>query len=151
MTAASKTTSKSIGNLKSGGLLTVESGTFPEGSKVSVTPCTEKNLPIHNPDKYNLIGPPLRLECDKYDGTFFSTKVTLKVPMSKKGNLTTEELAQYVLVYFDDRGETRYLQPDRFHISEGTMEVELPHFSLFGPAKLTREEQIENFLNKVQH
>ena len=127
----------------------IEYGTFPGGAEVTLTECDDEDLPAYNHDKFNLIGSPLRLMCDQYDGNFFTTRVTLKMSLPKKGEINTEDLAKCVFVYFDkNNNEARYWYPDRFNISEGTMEVELPHFSEIGAAELTQQGQIEDFLDK---
>ena len=141
---------QSLGSIEEfGGVLHIEYGTFPGGAEVTLTECDDEDLPAYNHDKFNLIGSPLRLMCDQYDGNFFTTRVTLKMSLPKKGEINTEDLAKCVFVYFDkNNNEARYWYPDRFNISEGTMEVELPHFSEIGAAELTQQGQIEDFLDK---
>ncbi len=118
---------------------------FGEGAEVKVEPVKgSRAAALREPDKYELLGDPLELSCDKYDGTFFGEDVVLSVPIPDM-----EDPERYVFVYYDEvNGEARYLFPDGYDASKKTMEIALPHFSLFGPAKLTEEEEIEVFLDK---
>jgi hypothetical protein len=81
-----------------------------------------------------------------YDGLPLSGDVMLTVSMP--GRIDKKDIGGYVFVYYDEKtGECRYLFPDSYDLSAGTMSIDLPHFSLWGTAKLTREEQIEAFLD----
>ncbi len=134
---------QTLGDLKdSGYTLFVEEGTFGENAKLTVAPSKED---VSDPDRYEVIGEPLEISCDEYDGTFFGTDVVLTVPLPKDDT----ELSRFVFVTTDEAtGDIVYLYPDTFDSKAGTMSVALPHFSSWWGGKLTEEEQIDAFLDK---
>ncbi|MBQ2092261.1 MAG: zinc-ribbon domain-containing protein [Clostridia bacterium] len=130
-----------VGDLgKDGFSLFVEEGTFGEFAQLSADP-------IDVSDKVKdleIIGTPVDLSCDEYDGLFFGTtvKLTVALPEGEK------DPSDYVFVTIDEKtGETRYLYPDNFDSESGTMELLVPHFSPWFSAKLTDKQKIDNFLD----
>ena len=97
-------------------------------------------------DRFESVGKWYTVESESYDGVPLSGDVYLTVPIP--GELDPEDLGGYVFVYYDEKNdEYRYLFPDSCDLTAGTMTIDLPHFSFWGAAKLTKEEQIEAFLN----
>ncbi len=108
----------------------------------------ETNVPdaFDADDRFETVGQWYDVSSKDYDGLPLSGDVFLTVPIP--GIMDTENIGSYVFVYFDEKnGESRYLFPDSYDLSAETMTIDLPHFSLWGTAKLTKEEQIEAFLN----
>ena len=96
--------------------------------------------------KFETVGKWYDVGSEGYDGLPLSGDVLLTVPMPGKAD--REDIGSYVFVYYDEkREEYRYLFPDSCDLSAGTMTIDLPHFSLWGAAKLTEKEQIEAFLD----
>lgn|GEM_PF-6231617 len=133
---------QTLGDLSgSGYTLFVEEGTFGENAVVSVQPLSGD---VSAPGKYEIVGTPLSISCDEYDGTIFGTDVVLTVPLPEGDT----ELSRFVFVTRDEAaGETYYLYPDRYDTAAGTMGIALPHFSPWWGGKLTEEEQINAFLD----
>ncbi|MBR5976409.1 MAG: zinc-ribbon domain-containing protein, partial [Clostridia bacterium] len=130
-----------VGSLKDDGFtLFVEEGTFGENAKLSADP-----IDVSKQAKgLKVIGTPVDLSCDEYDGLFFGTTVKLTVPLPEGD----KDPSNYVFVTIDEKtGETRYLYPDSFDSEAGTMELLVPHFSPWFAAELTDEQKIENFLD----
>lgn len=137
-----KTESKDYSSFDGGFTYTLSSE-IPDEIKVSaiaVDDATAKQC--ENADKYTLLGTPVSFESEQYDGVILGDDVLYTVEIPKDADID-----RLMFIYFDDNGETRYLTPDIIDTDNGTMSVYLPHFSLFGPAELTPEEQIEVFLD----
>ena len=101
---------------------------------------------IKDDDKFESIGKWYDVGSEDYDGLPLSGDVFLTV--SIPGKIDKKDIGSYVFVYYDEKNEEfRYLFPDSYDLSAGTMTIDLPHFSLWGSAKLTKEEQIEAFLD----
>ena len=129
--------------------LTVPADTFIEGSKVEVTEVSESELlKYKNDGKYEIIGTPVHIVSDGYDGGLFGTDVALTLPMPEDTDDLEGGLGQLVVLYFNEDGEADYLLPDSYDSVAGTMTVKLPHLSPFGSAKLTEKEQVEMFLDR---
>ena len=96
-----------------------------------------------NSDKYTLLGTPVSFESEQYDGVIFGNDVLYTADIPKDADID-----RLMFVYFDDNQNVRYLTPDIIDTDKGTMSVYLPHFSLFGAAELTPEEQIDLFLDE---
>lgn len=130
--------------------LSVGEGVFQSGSTVTVTPLSGADADkFVQDDKYNVIGTPVSITCDTYDGTFFNGAVRLTVPISDGPIDDAVDLGRYVLVYYDETTQaTRYLLPDSFDCAAGTMTVTVPHFSGYTPAELDDLEQIDLYLDK---
>ncbi len=123
----------------------IQNGTFDDGSRVSVTPLTAEILSrIEDREAFTLIGNPVEVKCDTYNGAIFSSDVIYTVPIPDGA-----ELDRLVFMYFDgETGEHTYLWPDGFDLSEHSMWVRLPHFSQVAEGELSEEGQIEAFLDK---
>ncbi|MCR5306903.1 MAG: leucine-rich repeat protein, partial [Oscillospiraceae bacterium] len=109
---------------------------------------TEINVPdgLADDDRFELVGQWYDISSPDYDGLPLSGDVFLTAPIP--GAFDPEDLGGYVFVYYDEEtGACRYLFPDSYDLTAGTMTIDLPHFSFWGAAKLTNEEQIEAFLN----
>lgn len=129
--------------------LTVPADTFIEGSKVEVTEVTESELSKYiDEEKYEIVGTPVHIVSDGYDGGLFGTDVELVLPMPEDTDDLPGGLGQLVILYFNEDGEAEYLLPDSYDSASGVMTVKLPHLSPFGSAKLTEKEQVEMFLDK---
>ena len=139
-----------LGNFGADGYaLTVPADTFAEGSRVEVTEVPESELSKYLDDeKYEIIGTPVHIVSDGYDGGLFGTEVALTLPMPEDMEDLDGGLGQLVVLYFNEKGEVDYLLPDSYDSQAGTMTVNLPHLSPFGAAKLTEKEQVEMFLDK---
>ena len=139
-----------LGNFGADGYaLTVPADTFAEGSKVEVTEVSESELSKYlDNEKYEIIGTPVHIVSDGYDGGLFGTEVELVLPMPEDTADLPGGLGQLVVLYFNEDGEVEYLLPDSYDSQAGTMTVNLPHLSPFGSAKLTEKEQVEMFLSK---
>ncbi|MBQ1847440.1 MAG: hypothetical protein II135_05485 [Clostridia bacterium] len=97
-------------------------------------------------NKFEAVGKWYDVGSEGYDGLPLSGDVLLTV--SFPGKTGKEDIGGYVFIYFDEKSkEYRYLFPDSYDLSAGTMSIDLPHFSWWGTAKLTKEEQIEAFLD----
>lgn len=121
--------------------LYIEAGTFGDRARVSLQPDAGA---VPETDKYEIIGTPLSVSCDQYDGSFFGTDVILTLPLPEGDG----ELSRFVFVTAEeDGGEPRYLFPDHYDTAAGTMSIALPHFSSWWGGKLSQEEQIEAFLD----
>ena len=97
-------------------------------------------------DKFESVGKWYDVGSEGYDGLPLSGDVLLTV--SIPGRIDKKDIGSYVFVYYDEKSEEyRYLFPDSYDLDAGTMTIDLPHFSLWGSAKLTKEEQIEAFLD----
>ncbi|MCR5041732.1 MAG: hypothetical protein K6C36_06540 [Clostridia bacterium] len=97
-------------------------------------------------DRFDTVGKWYDVGSEGYDGLPLSGDVLLTVSMP--GKIGKKDLGGYVFVYYDEENkEYRYLFPDSYDLDAGTMTIDLPHFSPWGGAKLTKEEQIEAFLD----
>ncbi len=97
-------------------------------------------------DKFEKVGTWYDVGSEGYDGLPLSGDVLLTV--SFPGKTDKNNIGSYVFIYYDEKNEEyRYLFPDSYDLSAGTMSIDLPHFSLWGTAKLSKEEQIEAFLD----
>lgn len=139
-----------LGNFSADGYaLLVPADTFSEGSKVEVTEVSQNDLAKYADDeKYEIIGTPVHIVSDGYEGGLFGTDVTLTLPMPEDLDDLEGGLGQLVFLYFNDDGNVEYMLPDSYDSASGTMAVNLPHLSPFGAAKLTEKEQVEMFLDK---
>ena len=129
------------------GKQTVEATALNPELKSEVT-VKERKAPdgLDDEDKFESFGKWYDVTSDGYDGLPLSGDVLLTVSLPGKND--REALGAYVFLYYDeDHEEYRYLFPDGYDLSAGTMTIDLPHFSPWGTAKLTKEEQIEAFLD----
>ena len=136
-----------VGDLTSDGYaLAVPADTFKEGAKVEVKAVSDSELAKYvNEEKYEIIGTPVHVVADSYEGGLFDTDVTLTLPMAEESE---GGLGQMVILYFDENGNVQYMLPDTYNSAEKTVSIKLPHLSPFSSAKLTKEEQINMFLDK---
>ncbi len=126
---------------------TVEVKTLNPDLKSEVTVKETKAPEGLDGDKYESVGKWYDVGSEGYDGLPLSGDVLLTV--SIPGKIDKKDIGRYVFIFYDDKKEEyRYLFPDSCDISAGTMTIDLPHFSFWGTAKLTKEEQIEAFLNR---
>ncbi len=126
--------------------MSVPAGTFSDKAEIKVEE-TEKSV-FNEPEKYELLGTPLQISCDEYDGVFFGTNVVLAMKLPEQAKNESEELERYFVVGCDDQnGEIRYFEPDFINTDDGTLTVSLPHFSWWSTAKLTPKEEIDLFLD----
>lgn len=138
-----------IGDIKKDGFkLDVEAGTFVKDSKITVQPAdAELDKRIISDEKYEIVGSPVTIESDTYDGSFFTTDVVLTMPIDLEND--EDDIGRFAFVYYDENTEeTRYLIPDHYNSEEGTMEVLLPHFSPYAGVSLKESEQIDLYLQK---
>ncbi len=138
----------SLGSLATNGYaLSVPADTFQDGAKIEVNAVPDSELAKYvNEEKYEIIGTPVHVVSDGYQGGLFGTDVTLTLPMPE--DAPEGGLGQLVVLYFNENGEVEYLLPDSYNSTEKTLTVNLPHLSPFSAAKLTREEQVNMFLDK---
>lgn len=121
----------------------VKDGVY-EGMEVTATELNNNEAEQYCDDsRYTLLSNPVSFECDGYDGAILGDDVLYTVEIPKDADIN-----RLMFIYFDEDNGARYLTPDIIDTENGTMSVYLPHFSLFGAAKLTKEEQIEVFLNE---
>lgn len=133
-----------LGNISADGYkLDVPENTFTDGTKIEVTAEADFSK-YKDDDKYEIIGTPVHVTADSYKGEAFGTDIALTFPMSEN----KDNLGSFVFLYIDDEGKVSYMLPDNYNTADGTMALNLPHLSLWGTAKLTKEEQVEMFLNK---
>ena len=147
--SADATSDTVIGNSSDGMTLTVEKGTFSKDTQIEAKPLDQKQLKklgAYKSGVFEEIIDPVDIVCEGYEGgDAFGTNVTLTINV---GQLTEEELAAYVFAYYDEDAKTvRYLYPDSYDVNTGNISIELPHFSKWWGGKITKEEQIDAFLN----
>lgn len=155
MQTAKRTTTKSNGVVVYKGkseemTMYVEPGTFPDDAAVSTTPVPEELIKQYsNTGKFDRIVMPTSISSDQYDGTFFGTDVMLTLPMPRWADDGEQaELSRYVFAYYDENSKTvRHLWPTEYDIENNTMSVRLPHFSNWWSGRLSRDEEIEAFLD----
>ncbi|MBQ9643976.1 MAG: zinc ribbon domain-containing protein [Lachnospiraceae bacterium] len=136
-----------IGSIEQNGFsLQIEEDAFPGGTVVSVEPVSQDSISeFQNPEDYQLISAPVRIECESYEGEFFDSDVVLTIPIPEG----EEQLDRLAFVYFDEKtGEERILWPDSFDLENRTMSVALPHFSEYAGVTLKQKKQIDEFLNE---
>lgn len=134
-----------VGNIASDGYeLNVAEGTFEKGAKVTVETVSDAELSKYQDStKFNIIGKPVKVSSDSYNGGLFGTDVMLTLP------IPGDDLENYVVLYWDEStGDVRYFEPSSFDTKAGTMTVCLPHFSLFGSGELSDQEKIDRFLDQ---
>lgn len=135
-----------LGDMSLGFRLFVEEGTFDKDVKVEVRTTTPEEVnAAKNDAKYEIVGTPVHVTADSYKGGPFGTDVKLTLPMPEN---CEGGLGQVVVLYFPDEGEVQYMTPDSYDSEAGTITVNLPHLSLFGTGKLTKEEQVNMYLDK---
>ena len=139
-----------VGSMANDGYaLFVPADTFAEGSEVKLEPVADNELEKYqDAERYEIIGTPVHVTSDGYEGGLFGTDVTLSLPMPKDPGELEGGLGQLAVLYFNDNGEVEYLLPDSYNSADGTMTVKLPHLSPFSAAKLTEKEQVNMFLDK---
>ena len=140
-----------LGSVSNGCQLTVEAGTFEKDANISASPISTKKLTsmgAYREGVFEEIISPVTISCEGYtEGDYFGTNVALTVPMGKPGETITDPEA-YVFAYYDENTKSiRYLYPDSYDLEKNEMTINLPHFSSWFGAKLTKEEEIEAFLN----
>lgn len=135
-----------IGNfIENGFILTVESGTFPDGAKVSVKPLSEsETAKLINEDEYTFLQTPVDISCDQYNGAYFSTDVVYTVPIPEG----EQQLDRLFFAYADEKtGELRLLYPDSFDLRNSTASVTLPHFSTVCYLSAKNKKELNQFLD----
>jgi hypothetical protein len=140
-----------IGNLQTDGyVLSIEENTIGRDKSISVEALNEEEkAKIENPDRYELLGEPLKFRTDDEEAGFFAGEVKYTVPIPEEVSQDLSQIDSLVFVYYDDaRDEARYLFPDEYDEQTRSFSIDLPHFSFWGPAKLTDKEKIEVYLDK---
>lgn len=140
-----------IGNLQTDGyVLSIEENTIGRDKSISVEALNEEErAKLENPDKYELLGEPLKFRTDDEEAAFFAGEVKYTVPIPEEVSQDLSKMHSLVFVYYDDaRDEVRYMFPDEFDEQTRSFSIDLPHFSFWGPAKLTDKEKIEAYLDK---
>ena len=142
---------ETLGTLKTSGLtLEVSPGSLTKGTKVSATPLTKAQfdaIPVAG--KFERILFPMDITCEGCDGAFFDDGVKLTMPLLEGEYDENTPYDRFVFCHYDEKTrEILYLFPDEIDEQAHTMTVSLPHFSLWWGGKLTREEQIELFLDR---
>ena len=141
----------SLGSIDDNGFVfTVGEGALKEDAKFSFASLSREQLEsIGAIDQTaERIISPMSIECDAYDGAVFADgEMMLTLPITD-----TEDPAAFVFCCYDERlGEIRYLYPESYDLEKGTMSVSLPHFSWWWNKKMTKEEQIEAFLDRYSN
>ena len=94
-------------------------------------------------DRTELVISPVKINCGGYDGSIFDKDIKLTLPMPE-GASPEQCLFGY---YDEEKKEDRYFFPDSCDPGNGTMTLNLPHFSLWWSSKPTTEQQIDAFLD----
>ncbi|MGI6072403.1 MAG: hypothetical protein ACOX75_05260 [Lachnospiraceae bacterium] len=130
--------------------MNIEENTISDGKEVSVEALNSKErAKIENPDKYKLLGEPVKFLTDAEEADFFAGNVKYTVPIPEDILQDPTKLNSLVFVYYDDeRDEVRYLFPDEYDEETKSFSIYLPHFSFWGSAELTDAQKIEAFLDK---
>lgn len=125
----------------------VPADTFGYESKVKVTTIADTRLAeFTDTSKYEIIGTPVEIESDGYNGGLFDKDIELTLPIPE--GLSAEEISRLVVINFNNDGNHTYMVPDSYNLSDMTMTINLPHFSPFGSGYLTEKEQVNMFLDK---
>lgn len=135
---------KTLGDVKKTGCeLTIDGNTFTGDAVIEIVSASDV-LPKEALDgsKVELVISPVQINCEGYDGSIFGTDVKLTLPMPE--GVQPEEC---LFGYYDEKAkEVRYFFPDSYDLKNGTVTLNLPHFSLWWSSKPTQEQQIDAFL-----
>lgn len=140
-----------LGGMKTANLkMFVENGTFPEGTVIEAEPASKEVMGmIQHCGKFESAVAPMNIKCDQYDGSFFGTDVVLTMSMPRTTVEEDMEQGKYVFVCYDENTkQMRYLWPTDYDKEKNTMSVRMPHFSLWWSAKMTDEEELDQFLDE---
>lgn len=126
--------------------LTVQDGALQAGTTLAAEPVSQKRVAaLTGNGGFEQVYSPVNITAAGYDGSFFGSDVTLTVPVS---GLREDELDRYVFAYYDEQAdEIRYFWPDGYDPQAGTISIDLPHLSPWWGAKLTRDQEVEAFLD----
>ena len=136
-----------VGSVADNGLsIDVSAGTLKKSAELSARPPSADEMAVMGmiDQGAERIISPVGIDLDGYDGNGFGYgEFTLTMPIEDDS-----DLGAYIFCTYDEStGEIRYLYPDDYDLTAGTMSVSLPHLSSWWGKKMTRQEQIEKFLN----
>ena len=139
---------ETTGNISANGIsIEIDKSALVSDSRLTVTPLSSEQMRAMGAmaeGEADRIISPVDIKCDTYDGTIIGGEaVTLTLPMKDKAHPS-----RYVFCYYDEQtGQIRYLYPDRYDTVRGEMSIALPHYSSWWGKELTKQEQIEAFLD----
>ena len=135
---------------KNGCRIHIDTNAVTAGSKISAKPLTAEKIKEFDIDgKFERIVCPVDISSPEYDGSPLGSGIELTIPMPKQNDEDNWYLEQYRFCYYDEENkEIHYLMPEKVDYEKNTMTISLPHFSFWWGAKLTKEETIEQFLDK---
>ena len=144
-TTVSAGTETRLGSVKENGCeLVIDGNAFSGDVEIEIVPASDL-LPKEalSTDRTELVISPVKINCGGYDGSIFDKDIKLTLPMPEGANPE-----QCLFGYYDEeKKEVRYFFPDSCDPGNGTMTLNLPHFSLWWSSKPTTEQQIDAFLD----
>ena len=139
-----------VGTLKDNGLnLHIDEGAIAAGNSITAEPIPVDKLKALGVDgKFKRIVAPFDISSEGYDGSALDG-IELTVSMPKLNGESDWDIAGYVFCYYNEsKKEIEYFRPEKVDYAKNTMSITLPHFSWWWGAQLTREEEIELFLDE---
>ncbi len=136
-TTVSAGTETRLGSVKENGCeLTIGKETFSENVEIEIISASDL-LPKEALDtgKTELVISPVKINCEGYDGSIFDKDIKLTLPMPEEAS---PELCLFGY-YDEEKKEVRYFFPDSCDPENGTITLNLPHFSLWWSSKPTTE------------
>jgi len=135
-----------VGNLNKNGIqLNIPEGTFDQNIEFNVK--TSKYVIPFNSSRANLIGTPYKISINQKSKRL-NKPVTIKFKLSEQEILELEHPEDLWIGYYNGK-QWDYFKPLEVNIKDKFVKFDTYHFSPYAKSKLTKEERIKDFANKL--
>ena len=133
---------------KTGWQLDIPSNTFDSESSLKMNTLSESETDDYRNGSFEIIGTPVKIMAGDGEITWLSRPVTVTMQIPKEQRISKENTDNVLAAYYN--GESwDYIFPDITRVSEGYINFDTYHFSLFSVVKLTEKEKIKLYTQKM--
>lgn len=127
--------------------LSAEPNTFANGSNVNMRVMSEEEAKQIETPGFTMLGSPVDLSCDGYNGEYLGKNVTLRFAIPDK--YQTDNTRDMFVAYHDkETGEWQYYPYDYIDFEKNEMVFTVPHFSEYVPVEHRRAEAVDLYLDE---
>ncbi len=141
--------STTVGDFKkTGWQLDIPSSAFDSEVYLNMNTLSESESANYQSGAFEFIGTPVKITVRGKKSTWLDRPVTVTMQIPKEQRVSKKNADDVLAAYYN--GESwDYIFPDITKVSEGYITFETYHFSLFSAVKLTEEEKIKLYTQKM--
>lgn len=128
--------------------LQIPTGAFEEDVDLSMKVLSEDEMIAYDGTEAKIIGTPVEITTGTNAHTYLSQPVTVTLKLPEHHLVSKETVDEYMAAYYND-GVWDYIFPEVSRVSEGYIQFQTYHFSMFSAVKLTEDERIKLYTQKM--